>query len=351
MKKNIEKIHKESIILDCCAAAWWLPQPDPLDRPYGFNAKYIQNLRKGGVTAIHIAKEFETFSNAVTGLKEWFKVLRTLEPLNVRLVTTVKEIRESKEEGGIAIILGHQKADFLELDVSNLELFYRLGMRTNQLTYNHKNQFGSGCMDKIDSGLSNLGVQWVEEMNKLGMAIDLSHVGFKTSMDTMNISKDPVIFSHSSAKALCDHPRNITDEQIQTCADEDGVIGLCPLSWLLRSDKLRDQSVDDLMDHIDYVVDLVGVNHVGIGIDHQEVKYYTREQIQKLENKNAAQIEFLKSSKDKIYVHEYSMPWLKSISEMPIITEALMDRSYSNQEIKKILGENFFRVFKQVWGS
>ena len=252
MTKKAREIHNKSIVIDGLAAVY----------PKDFNEEYIRNLKKGGITAIHVTiPDIECFSlsQAVQELSVWFERLRRLEPYNVRLVTTVKEIREAKEAGDVAVILGSQGSGFLGLDLRSLEFFTRLGMRTMQPTYQQRNQFGDGCGENTDTGLSNLGVQWVEEMNKLGMVISLSHAGYKTSMDVMEISEDPVIFDHSNPKAVCDHPRNLTDDQIQACAEKEGVIGLCPLAIFVNVDKGSDElGVEDFIDHIDYVAELVG---------------------------------------------------------------------------------------------
>jgi len=354
MKNKAKEIHQKSIVVDGLSAVY----------PKDFNEAFIQNVKKGGITALKVTiPDVECFSlpQVVQDLSSWFKRLRGLEPYKVRLATTVKEIREAKDEGGVAVVLGSQGAGFLGLDLSSLEFFYRLGMRTMQPTYQQSNQFGDGSGEKMDAGLSDLGVQWVEEMNKVGMVISLSHAGYKTSMEVMKISKDPVIFDHSNPKAICNHPRNITDEQIKSCAEKGGVIGLCPLALFLSSDKAPTElGVEDLMKHIDHVAELVGVDHVGIGTDLAEGYCWTPEQIlekrrlfpsltsgptQKVED------EFLKSGRDKLYFYEVYLPWLKSVSEVPIITEALVDRGYSDQDVEKILGGNFLRVFEKVWRS
>lgn len=179
-------------------------------------------------------------------------------------------------------------------------------------------------------------------------------------MEVMDLSEDPVVFDHSDPKALCDHPRNITDEQIRLCGEKGGVIGLCPISAFLRSDKEPTQvGVGDFIDHVDYVVKLVGVNHVGIGSDVSEEHYSTPQQILKhrllfpglgSEKVRKMEDEFLKSGRDRMYSYETHTPWLKSISQMPIITEALLSRGCSEQDVVKIMGENFLRVFERVWG-
>jgi len=354
MRIEVEEIHEKSIVVDGLAAVY----------PKNFDEEYIRNLKKGGITAIHVTiPDVECFSlpQVVKELAVWFQRLRRLEPNNVQLVTTVKEIRKVKEERGIAVVLGSQGAGFLGLDLTNLEFFARLGMRTMQPTYQQCNQFGDGCGERSDKGLSNLGVKWVEEMNRLGIVISLSHAGYRTSMEVMEISEDPVIFDHSNPKALCDVPRNITDEQIKSCAERDGVIGICPLAMFLNEEKgPMELGVEDYINHIDYVVNLVGVDHVGIGTDLAEGFFWTPEQLLEyrrmfpaLTSKGTRKVEdeFLKSGKEKLYFYELYMPWLKSVSEIPIITSSLVNRGYSNQDIEKILGKNFLKVFRKVWGS
>ena len=217
---------------------------------------------------------------AVRELADWFHRLREFEPSKLRLVRSVQEIRKAKQDGAVAVILGSQGAGFLGLDLSTLDFFERVGMRTMQPTYQRRNQFGSGCGEKKDDGLSSLGVEWVEAMNRLGMVISLSHVGYRTSMDVLEVSKDPVVFDHSNPKALCNHMRNITDEQIRTCAEKGGVIGLTPLRMFVSDMKKPSElGMDDYLKHVDYVVKLVGANHVGIGLDFAEGHYRTAEMI------------------------------------------------------------------------
>jgi len=350
-----EEVHKKTLIVDGLSG---------VDQPAEFNAEYVSRLREGGVTATHITipgvERFDT-TQAMRELAEWLYHLKKLEPSGIQLATTVREIREAKRTGSVVAVLGSQSAAFLGDDLSNLDLLKRLGMRTMQPTYQRRNQFGDGCGEKTDTGLSLLGVEWVEKMNELGMVISLSHVGYKTGMEVMEISKDPVVFDHSNPKALCDHPRNIRDEQIERCADMGGVIGLCPASMFLRTDKGPDElGVNDLIDHVDYVVKLVGIDHVGIGLDLGEEHYSTPVQVLEhrrrfpgLTSEKIRKVEddFVKSGRERLYHYELQMPWLKSVSRMPIITNALLSRGYSDQDIAKIMGENFLKVFENVWGE
>jgi membrane dipeptidase len=345
-------LHKETTVVDGLNAVY----------PREFNEGYVHSLRAGGVAAIKVTiPDVECFSmdEAVHELAVWFRRLRALEPSMMRFARSVQEIEKAKQDDAIAVILGSQGAGFLGLDMSNLDFFERLGMRTMQPTYQRRNQFGSGCGEENDEGLSSLGVEWVERMNDLGMLISLSHVGYKTSLDVMEISKDPVVFDHSNPKQLCNHVRNITDEQIRTCAEKGGVIGLTPLSMFV-SDKKKplELGISDYVQHIDYVVKLVGADHVGIGLDLAEGHYRSAEMILEerralpgITSKHTQEIEdeFIKSGREKLYFCDLHMPWFRSMSQMPMITEALLQRGYSEQDVKQILGKNFLRVFKRVW--
>ena len=351
------RIHRDSIVVDCLTGTF----------SKDFNEQYVQNLKKGGISAIHVTiPDIESYdmSQVVDEFGKWFRVLRGLEQQNVRIATSVKDVREIKEAGGIGVVLGSQGAGFLGLDLGRLHFFARLGMRMWQATYQQRNQIGGGCGEKVDVGLSNFGFKWVEEVNKLGIVISLSHVGYRTSMEVMESSKDPVVFDHSNAKALCDHIRNITDEQIRACAEKGGVIGLTPTGSFVSAEKKMSQiGVEDYVDHIDYVVDLVGVDHAGIGLDLCEGQFWTHEQLleerrrlqeflfTRTKQRQEVEDEFLKSERDKLYQYEVTMPWLKSVSEVPMITENLLCRGYSNHDVKKIMGQNFLRVFERVWKS
>jgi len=330
--------------------------------PRDFNIDLINRVKAGDFTVIHVTiPDVESFSleYVVNELSELFERAKKLREYGLEIVSSVKQIRDVKRKNGVAVLLGAQGAGFLGLDLSRLDFMYALGMRTMQPTYQQRNQFGSGCGEKKDEGLSELGIKWVERMNELGMLISLSHVGYRTSMDVLQLSKDPVVFSHSNAKSLCDHVRNITDDQIKVCAEKGGVIGLCPLSMFISADKeVSSLSVDDYLMHIDYVVRLVGIDHVGIGLDMMETSL-SKEQVLKerqihptLSSTQTIKVEdeFLKSDRKELFDYELYTPWLKSISEFSLVTDALTKLGYSDSDLRKLLGENFLRVFERTFG-
>jgi membrane dipeptidase len=348
-------IHRESVVIDCLNAIF----------PLNFDQNYVKHLKEGGVDVINVSiPDVESFSTEYVNSEfaELFGNIRKLEELGVRIVTNTSEIRRAKNEDGIAVLLGTQGAGFFGLNLQNLEFYRRLGLRILQPTYQQRNQFGSGCGEKKDDGLSNLGIEWIEKMNELHLLVSLSHAGRKTSLDAIEISKDPVIFSHSNAKSLCNHVRNIDDEQIKACAEKGGVIGLTPVAMFLSLQKdPRQITIEDYLAHIDYIADLVGVEYVGLGIDLAEELYYRRDdivskrsQLPSLTSSSLSKMEdeFLASGREKVpFAELYMPPWIHKMSDMPAISEALSKSGYSDQDIQKILGENFMRVFERVLGA
>jgi membrane dipeptidase len=349
------EIHSKAIIINGL-------DPTKLD---AFSDDYIQDLKKGGFTGICFSlispEETVSLSQAVRQVADSYLRFRDLGPDKVKLTMTVREIKEAKEKGRIAVIFSSQGSGYLEFNLSNIEVFHKLGMRIMQPTYQRRNQFGDGCAEKKDAGLSNLGINWVEEMNRLHMLISLSHVGFRSSMEVMEISKDPVIFSHANPRALCSHVRNITDEQIKACAEKGGVIGLLPLASFLRDDKgPREIGLSDYLDHVAYMVNLVGVDHVGFGVDLPTGWFFTPVEILERRRKypemrpprlREVEDEFLKSGRERLAFYEVQAPWFSSMTQMPMVTKGLVAKGYSDEEIVKILGGNFLRVFGKVWGS
>jgi membrane dipeptidase len=226
-----------------------------------------------------------------------------------------------------------------------LKIFYQLGLRICGLAYTRRNAFADGCGEKTDCGLSRIGELAVEEMNKLGVLIDLSHCGYTASMQAIDLSKDPVSFTHSCARGVYDHIRNLTDEQIKACAEKGGVIGVNAFSNYLHPKGLAEgATVAHSLNHIDYIVNLVGVDHVGIGTDTTESR--TVDEALELARAYPELGEPPKSVTLESIRKRYA---LKSIMEIRNYTRGLVARGYSDQEILKILGGNFLRLFKKVW--
>ncbi|NIM51286.1 MAG: dipeptidase [Gemmatimonadales bacterium] len=284
------------------------------------------------------------YERAVRDLAEWHGVFDRFSDRLLRVRTT-HDILAAKESGRFAVMLGFQNGTHLRRNIENVQFFYNLGIRQIQLTYNSLNALGAGCTARDDVGLSGFGVQVVEKMNELGMLVDLSHCGYRTTMDAIEVSEKPPIFSHTNCRALCDNPRCKTDEQIRALAGRGGVMGVTSVNFFV-SKKPR-STLDDYVDHIEHVVQLVGIDHVGIGTDSSiggwRVSFPTEEQFYDFH----AQFHF----KPEIdlrwppFIEELDVP-----EKMYVIGEALERRGFSSSDVQKVLGGNFLRVYQQVLG-
>lgn len=249
-------------------------------------------------------------------------------------VQTVAEVERAKREGKLAVGFDLEGANALDNNIEMISVYYRLGVRHMNFAYNKNNAFGGGCHD-TDIPLTPLGRQAVAEMNRVGMIVDCSHTGYRTSMDAMELSSRPVVFSHSNPRALCDHGRNIRDDQIRACARTGGVVSINGVSAFLGG---NDCSAETMVRHIDYVAELVGVEHVGLGLD----SVTDPDELPKLLQR---------------YPHAwpgYSVGDMTDMKfaqpeELPRVTEALIERGYDDASIRGILGGNLLRVARQVW--
>ena len=249
------------------------------------------------------------------------------------LCRSVADIVAAKRDGKLGVGLHFQGTDAFARDLNMVQAYYDLGVRHALMAYNQKNWVGDGCHERTDSGLSRFGIQLVEEMNRVGMLVDCSHTGYRTSMDVFEVSKSPVIFSHSNAKALIDHPRNIREEQVKACAKSGGVIGITGVGIFIGE---NDSSTDKMLDQIDYFADLVGPRHLGLGIDFvSDVPYF---------------MTFVYRSRTTYPGKAYDEPVSFAAPEqLPAFTEGLLKRGYDEQQVRGILGENWLRVASQVW--
>ena len=219
-----------------------------------------------------------------------------------------------------------------------MDILFRLGYRVIQLTYNRRNLLGDGCSERVDGGLSKFGVAVIERMNKLGMLIDLSHVGPKATMEAIEFSKVPVSFTHANAKALCDHFRNKSDEALKAVAKRGGVIGINVISSYIQTREGVKPDIEDYYAMMDYVVNLVGVDHVGIGTDISP-------------NWSAEEIRKTFEVYPELTGTEAHLDGLDSLIYFRDLAKGLSDRGYSSQSIRKILGENWLQLFRTVWGE
>jgi membrane dipeptidase len=319
-----ERLHRAAVVIDAAC---------PLVNPKEIR-KRLPELQRGGVTcAVSTVASIEGAREALSAVAAWYpRVREHAEALC--LATSAGEIDAAKASGRIAVVLHFQGAMPLEYDANLVEAFHRLGVRVIQLTYNERNPLGDGCTERTDAGLSDLGAQAVAEMNRLGIVVDLSHVGVRTSMEAIEASSAPVVFSHSNARAVCDSPRNLVDDQIRAAARTGGVIGINAFPAFVS--KSAAATIEHVLDHIDYMIRLVGDDHVGLGFDFS--------------TETEEDYEYFKYKAD-VYPRP---PWIypagiDGFEKIPNVTRGLIARGYADDTVRKVAGGNFLRVFRHVW--
>lgn len=326
------------LFIDSCMQAW----PD---------ADY-DIAHRHGVTAYAVTgwMPHASLPEALEGLMMWHLVAR--KHPNMLVAESAADIRRAKEEGRAAFIIAAQGGSFISDRLHRIEAFYRLGLRILIPAYNATNLICDGCLDRTDGGLTRFGVRVIEECNRLGLLLDLSHLGRRASMEIAACSDQPVVFTHSNAKALVDSPRNIDDEQIRVCAEAGGVIGLAPFGpFVLKRGQEDWPDLDDFIDHIDHVADLTGSTaHIGIGTDMSLGTYPLHEE----DPWGEPDYPPFSENYSEVVTGDVRSPMraLRDFNTYPQVVnliDRLAARGYGEGDIQNILGENYLRVFGEVW--
>jgi membrane dipeptidase len=259
-------------------------------------------------------------------------------------VLKADDIENAVNDGKKAIILNVQDMQHIGNDIDLVDQFYMMGFRIHQLTYNMKNQVGTGCTARRDKGLTEFGISVVERINNLGGLVDVSHCGLQTSRDAIEHSKDPIIASHTFSRDFHEHDRGKTDDILQAIAEKGGYMGIAAVAGFI-SNKAQ-PTIEDWLDHIDYVVKLVGIDYVGIGTD-----YYGFSLPDPLAVKlDEMMRELLGFREEHGSLFTLKLKGFEDYMKFPAFIEGLVQRGYSDQDIKKLVGQNFLRVFRKVVG-
>lgn len=326
-------------------------------------SSYFKQMDDGQVTASvitspHWYSGFQTGVREVVGDNLWVRD----EGDGVVLATKAEQIRTAHADGKRAIVLAPQDGKIIEDYIEYLHVFHALGVRILELTHMYRNFIGDGTIDGHhhgNTGLSRFGLSVVKEMNRLGMVIDVAHSGSQTTLDAIRASEAPVIFSHANVHALCDNIRNKRDDEIEALAERGGVIGLTAYAQFCETERGVWPSLEDFCDHVDYVVQLVGIDHVGVSLDIDEVGY-PEQLVRGLTYESDTWDEFkeqyagmTRPPYDK-WVPPNGYPLVKGMEDLtcfPVIASTLEGRGYSPDEIDKVMGGNWLRVYETVWGG
>jgi membrane dipeptidase len=333
------KLVRESLVIDMLAPLKLDLSPTLFDQPFG--PSDIADFHSSGITGFHNSFGIggpEAKEEALAYLAAWQGFAGRQSDL-FTLVYRATDLDHAKRTGKVGVIMGLQNAEQFET-VKDVAEFYRLGLRCAQLTYNSQNMIGSGSTDRIDGGVSDFGEEIIKAMNNTGMLIDTSHSGERTTLDAIEISPKPIAVTHSNCKALNPHPRNKSDEVIKKLAAKGGIIGITGVRMFVKD---RDPtSIADMADHIDHVVKLVGIEHVGIGSDADLNGYDDMKPDQYKELKASYKSSY--AFRDRIDIDGFDHP--RKVFDL---TEELIRRGYSNENITHVLGGNFRRLLGATW--
>lgn len=304
---------------------------------------------KGGVTAISLTVGGANFGPEVTmELISWAaEQIQTRHEL--MLCRTVDDIRKAKRLGKLGIFYHFQGPSALDIDLDRVWYYKQMGVGVMQLAYNTRNPYANGITERVDGGLSILGQKLVDACNESRMIVDVSHTGPKSSLDAIEASSEPVIMSHANARGQIDNPRNVPDEVLKAIAKNGGFVGAVAYPPFVSTKKVP--TMDDMVAMIDYMVELMGVDHVSMGLDYDSSTHgvLPEEQVEanyKMMVASGAWDPSAYPAPPYRYPQGMELP-----DTLQNLTGALMARGYSNEDIAKIWGGNWLRVMERVWGD
>jgi membrane dipeptidase len=336
----IATLYQNAIVIDSLCA----PLVD-MDAPP--TADTLRAVRQSGITAINFTISDPTFEGTVGNIAT-LEASVEQHPEAFLIVRRHSDIARAKRENKIGIMPGFQYTAFLEENPDRIELFRRFSVRIMQLTYNNRSIFGDGCLEPGNAGLSKAGIAAVKKMNDLGVALDLSHSGYRTTSDGIAESAKPVLISHSGCAAVYPHPRSKPDEILKSLADRGGYFGVYLMPYVVASPTVPTR--EHVLDHIIHAINVCGADHVGIGSDGSIQKtVLTTEQIAAFDQDIARRKKLgIGAPGEDRYPY---VPDLNGPDHMEIIATELAKRSQPASVIEKVLGANFQRVIGEIWGT
>lgn len=324
------------LTLDFNKQARWFADPE------SFTAADLQPFRDSGINVFHPAIGLggpQAYEETLKFFASWNGFIADQDDHFMR-VDSAADLDRVKTSGKIGILLGLQNSDQFRTP-ADVDFFRGLGQRVSQLTYNARNLIGNGSTERRDEGISDFGVVIIERMNKVGMAVDVSHCGDRTTLDAFEISKKPVLITHSNCRVLASgHPRDKTDEAIKRVGAAGSVMGITGVRMFVKADEPT--TIENVLDHFDHVRNLIGPEHLGVGSDIDLYGYDAMPP--ELNKRLRAGYKGSYGFREKIDIEGLNHP-----KRMFDLTEGLIRRKYSDKEIEGILGGNFKRVLAQIW--
>ncbi len=328
VSEKARQLHADALVWDM---VWpWEPWCDNgLDKLPDFKAAGTD------VLSLTLAGDNHNIYQAVTRVAETRAALAGMSD-QVTLCESASAVRQARSEGKLAVLLHFEGTRCFERRLDMVEVFYKLGVKHTLLAFNNANSASGGLMEAEDAGLTNFGRSLITEMERVGMLLDLSHVGHRTAREAMEMSTKPCVFTHSNVNALFEHPRNLSDEEMKQCAETGGLVGIA--SSTMYRDAIP-STAESLFAHLDHMTQLLGSEHVGLGLD---IIF------------NPAPLNDWMRSRTDEWPDAAAPDWpgIDSITldEIPQLTQCMLDAGYPENDIRNILGGNYLRLAQTLWG-
>ncbi|PAV31311.1 membrane dipeptidase [Virgibacillus profundi] len=339
----VEEIHNEAIIIDAHFDLLYdVAAQRELGRKQVIETDHLPNFVKGGWNIIVSSIYLDDSDLPEMALRKALNQVSCLyseieeSPDKIMLCKNTEDILHAKQSGKIGIMLSFEGVEPLGTDVTLLRVFYELGVRMIGLTWSRRNAAGDGCTFNFSDramtgGITDFGLSVIEEAERLGMVMDVTHINDQGFSDIINHSHQPVVASHSNARTIANTPRNLTNDQLRALADSSGVAGINAVS-IIAVENSENATIEKLVDHIEHMIKVVGIDHVGLGLDLCDLfnKYSSPEEGDKLPHK--------------------SFDILGDHGELSELTYALLGRGFKKEEVLKIYGGNMLRVYRKTFG-
>ncbi|MGB7282183.1 MAG: membrane dipeptidase [Candidatus Acidiferrum sp.] len=337
---NITEIYERAIVIDSLCS----PFTDSRSLP---SPELVSTVCQSGITAINCTISEHTFEDTLDSLAALESLVEKF-PHHFAIVRKHSEIAGAKRDKKLGILLGFQYTSFFEENPGRIDLFRKLGVRVMQLTYNNRSLFGDGCLEPGNAGLSKAGIAAVQQMNEIGVAVDLSHSGYRTTSEGIATSAKPVLISHAGCAAVYPHPRNKPDDILKSLADRGGYFGVYLMPYLVASPTVPTR--EHVLDHLVHALNVCGADHVGIGSDGSIEKVVLTAAQKADFDADIARRKQLGIGAPGEDRYPY-VPDLNGPDHMQIIAEELARRGQPSSTIEKVVGANFQRVISEIWGA
>ena len=335
MAANAPRVHQDAIVIDAVCPLLWEP-------------RHLDLYRRGGATAVApTAGGMDTAENTLRSVGRWLRRIHAGGDL--ALVRRALDVPAAKREGKLGIVLHFQGTDPIEDDLDLIDAWKGLGVGIIQLTYNIRNRVGDGCEERTDAGLSRFGLDVVRRLNEARVIVDCSHTGYRTTMEAIEASARPAVFSHAGCFSVHPSPRNIKDDQIKAVAATGGLVGAVGFPAFVGAEPRP--SLDQFIRHIEHMANLAGIDHVALGID-----YFTGQHPIADDATAMAQYRQLVAS-GRWSAGAYPPPpyyypsGIETPEGLPNLTRRLIELGWRTEDIHKVMGGNWVRVYREVWGE